>query len=274
MGLDHLQPYFLAAQFVLQALLLMLLLTAIGRRAEEGRIGHRLLKAVGISLATVLLEAWLLRRIGWMVLIPAVALPVLVFMNASWSAMWSSCVAVLLFSASSALLTLDFGEMSRERLEARRLDQRRRKKVRVARYQQVAGEIDEIAEAGQEKPTPEPAPPPLAPEPPPPPAGTPPAPAEPPPAEETVPPQPAPAEPSAPGPPPRSEADWHAARAMVSYRGQVARGGRRLAHINGRIYEEYDLLSVILEGVVYRWLIVGIRQFKVDLQRLDARGAD
>jgi hypothetical protein len=287
-GLKELWPHLLAGQFVLQSLVLALLLVSIARRGGVPRMRPIVLKVLAITLSTVLIELLLTWRIGWLILVPILGVTVLVLMNASWTALWTSCLAVAACGAFFAALTLDFGEFTVTRQLERKAARAARKKRVVARYQQVAGELDHIGP--KRRSSPEPPPSPAAPPPAPPiAAAAPPSPAAVP--ETVARQQPTPSlnlesripladrvlpnaldeeDPTTT----QSEVDWLVARSHVHYRGRVnSDEGEQVLHINGRLYAQHDVLSIIRHGVVYRWFIVRGDAFALDLKRLNTKTA-
>ncbi|MBL7076297.1 MAG: hypothetical protein ISS31_02395 [Kiritimatiellae bacterium] len=272
MGLREYWLWIIALQFVLQSLILILLLLALARRSGDCQTRSIILRVLAITLATVLLEAWLTWSLGWIILVPILGVTVLVLMNASWGALWSSCIAVAFCGGFFACLTLDFWEFSPAQLRVLREEREARKQRSVARYQQVAGELDRIApkDKAPSRSTP-PSTPGLIPTPTP-----------------QVTPAPAPAlnlesrapladrlvtaerEPK-PVEPFSTDIDWRVARSLVEYRGSVSvLDGERVLHINGRLLRRQDVLKVICHGTVYRWFIVKGDTHTLDLKRLNS----
>lgn len=75
--------------------------------------------------------------------------------------------------------------------------------------------------------------------------------------------------------------DWGLARSRLDLRG-VSRMGRDkttgktrfVAVIAGKLAEEGDTVSVVLDGQVYRWKIVSIADGEVSLAKVDVRAVD
>jgi len=146
MGFGELEPYFLAVQFVLQWLILMVLVSSAARREGEFEIRKWILQTLAICLGTVLIESWLAHEVAWLILLPALGLTALVLINASWTAMWSSCTVVIIFCGLFIGLTLDFREARRQKaiVQAEEEAARQQKAADPIRYQQIATSLSEL----------------------------------------------------------------------------------------------------------------------------------
>lgn len=283
MGLREYWIWIVAVQFVLQAFVLMMLLISFAIRRGEHRTRPIVLKVLIITLATVLLESWLVWSVGWVIVIPLLGVTVLVLMDASWESLWAACIAVSVCGGFFALLTLDFSEFTPDHVAQIRTARDARKAAAVARYQHLVTEIDNIApQTGAKQPpsadptndVPVSA---AAPEPP-----------QPPPAaqqtlnlESRIPLAdrliaqgiaPASADGAAPD---AAERGWKIARSLVCYRGGVgAPGGKQTFLINGRIYDKHDTLKIICHGTVYQWFVCGGDAHRLQLKRLHAYSSE
>ncbi len=279
MGLKEYWLWIIAAQFLLQSLVLFLLLLSLAPRGGDRRARPMVLKALAITLATVLLESWLTWSLGWIILVPILGVTVLVMMNASWESLWCSCIAVSLFGGFFACLTLDFSEITPRHLREMQAEREARKARAVVRYQQVAGELDRIAPQATPSETsaaPAPVKPPEA-------ADATPA------VKETAPPlhlesrlslaDRLAADGIAPAPLPAAkreaiEKGWRIARSLVDYNGVVGSGeGDQVLLINKRLYRRHFVLKIICQGTVYRWFIVKGDTYSLDLKRLSSCSA-
>jgi len=270
--------WIIAGQFLLQSLVLILLLLALARRRGNCEARPIILKVLAITLATVLLESWLTWSLGWMILVPILGVTVLVLMNASWEALWASCIAVSVCGGFFASMTLDFAELTPKHLRELQAERDARKARAVARYQQVAGELDRIAPQADLNPTAAPS------------LSKPAAAAEPDTKKRTPPPplnlesrlsltDRLAASGIQPEPPPASLRDeiengWRIARSLVEYNGVVGSGdGDQILHINDKLYHRHDVLKIICHGTVYRWFIVKGDTYSLDLKRLTSCSA-
>jgi hypothetical protein len=252
MGLRHYWLFIIAAQFVLQALVLTMLLLSLARRRGNCQARPVILKVL-----------------GWVVLVPILGVTVLVLMNASWEALWSSCIAVSLCGGFFACLTLDSSELTPRHLRELDAERAARKARTVARYQKIAGELDRIAP--QVKPQPRPAPgAPVEPETPVrAAAGKPAAPLH---LESRIPlADRMPPEPVATVNPVRVDIDWRIARSLIKYEGSVRDDkGDQVLLINGKLYQQHDVMKAICNGTAYHWFIVKGDPDSLDLKRLNS----
>ena len=285
MGLRNYWIWFVALQFVLQSFILLVLLLAAARRRGDYQTRPIVLKVLVITLATVLLQSWLVWSVGWVVVIPLLGVTVLVLMDASWGALWSACAAVSVCGLFFALLTLDYSELTPDHMEQLRAKRDARKAAAVARYQHLAGDIDKIAPHQDDE-------------------GAVPGEAEDEPDETIAPSREAdPADaaasapalnlesrlpladrliaqgitPQQPAPPPdeAAERNWRIARSLVHYRGSVGSPrGKQVFLINGRLYDKHDTLKIVCDGTIYRWFIVGGDTNNLELKRLDTRSRE
>ena len=71
---------------------------------------------------------------------------------------------------------------------------------------------------------------------------------------------------------------WEEARKLLDIRGISLIGhdkqsghSKYLAMVGGKFVEDGDIVSVILDGLVYRWKVAGISEDGVSLRKIDAR---
>lgn len=291
MGLRHLEWYLLLLQFGCQITILFALLLSASRRGSMSSVRGPVLHVLGIALGCVLVEKWLSAKLGFLVVVPVLGLTVLVLRNASWQALWTSCVAVTTFALAYQMAVLDLGAVLEARQRTRAEATRKASQPPpVIRYEQIAGELGFAGpklprRLGQETQSVAmvTATNPIV-------AG----------AERvalatcttglatgvvtsvvavrtnawlvlgaaspgTNAPMPMP-----PPPPPRKP-DWRGAKAKLIFGGEIVQhGGKRLTQINGRLYEEGESLSTTHAGFHHVWRVVAVQPHDVTLEEVQA----
>jgi len=237
----------LAGQFVFQLLLLIAVLSHACKHDEDAHMRSVFVRAFTITLCTVLFEAWLFKQHGGLVIVPSVGITALVLMNANWKAMWTSCLCVLLSSATFILIAFAVTPRDTEAPDINGIEEADAPAAR----QQVSVNPNPAEPSVSEAPQ----------------LSTPPADL-----------RAAQHDGSAPkhtgilkgGKWSRTdEQRWQKARSTVKFQGSIrARTKEPVLHINGNVYRIGDVLEITHEGFSFRWIILNDRGGSLDLKRL------
>jgi len=246
----------LIVELFLLVVILFAVLAHVFKREEDYRLKTAAFLAASIALGTIVIEAFFVERAGWLTLIPAMGVTVVILSKFSWTSMWSALLIVLAFAVTHVYV-------STQLIEPRpgaddEAAEKERKTTDVTRYQQVAEEMAFAPELPDEPPPPPPEP-----------------------AEKTaasvapaaVVPVSVPVVTNLPPPEP-DPPDWTRAGELIELTGTMMLDGKRVANIGGRMLAPGDTISVTHEDKRYRWLINDITPDGLDLERAGVSDID
>jgi len=233
----------LGIQFVVQSATLLLVLSLVARREQDWGFPQVLMAAIGVSACTVAVELVCVEQVGWIALIPVLAVTLFVLFRFSWVYMSHALVLVTIFGVGYILIDmqLDSETWAKRRAAARKAaEEKRREKADnrdVTRYQQIADDMGFVPDLPPEpEPTTE-----VEPEPP----------------TEVTPEE------------PKEPEFWSEARKLLKVEGTLAlQGDKRVAMINREMREQGEIVTSRYEGRIYRWQIASITTKGVELRRL------
>jgi hypothetical protein len=229
--------------FVLVTLLLFVLLRTKSAESESTP-GGAIARSLLIGAGTLAMECTLFHRSGLLVVIPVLVLTVAVLSGTAWTVMRNALLVALL-STVAAAGTVSY--LRRDRAPSPTVLESLTKLAKgkdndVARYQQVAENLN----FADTKPSP----------------GKP---------GQNAKPGPSPATPPKPATPAATQT-WAEARAQLAIGGSmVLADSRRVAVINHRMVELSNVVTLVHGGSTYRWRVIGISGTGVSLEPLDAR---
>jgi hypothetical protein len=233
----------LAAQGVLLALVLFVVMRRAARREGDFRAGREFACAAAISAGTVGSEAFLVERAGWLAVIPPLTLALILLARRSWAVL-SRAMAVVLLMGASYVGLVSLVERLLRPPEPEAAPEAAEKPLDAISFHQIADHLDFTG------PPPEPEP-------------------EPPPAAVTRPPPPKPPKPR-PNP-----VDWPAALEQIEVTGTMTLpGGREVAFVDGRMMETGQTVQAAYRDRVYTWRIRDIMNDGVDWEQFEVRRQD
>lgn len=225
----------LGLQFVVQSAALSLALLLVLRREQDWRPAHVVLAALGVTTGNVGIEWLFTDEGGWLTLIPALAMCLFVLFRFSWRYLRAGLITVSFFTVLYLLADRQLRAEFWQQQVDKGAEEDQGAPGEVVRYQQIADNMGFVPE----KPVAEPAT----------------APATNVAVED--------AESVARGP------SWERAREKLDIGGTLnLPDGRGMVMVDRQLRETGEVVSVIYERDVYKWLIQSITNSRVRLEQL------